>query len=210
MGLATCRSCGKELSKRGAKFCNRACYADACKRGLVPNKGFFKKGTPSLNKGRTLESWVGEEQAAEIRARMSRNSKTKGEFLRGLNKRGDILQKRIVSRWFHESVVEALAESLRKEGWRCYILSEYIKEKRTPDAILFEGDELVALEVELQKRWKPSEQSMTLRLSDLNEASGFFDRTAVVFPREGTDVSELVPSLLARIRGDKRLNGVRK
>ena len=85
-----------------------------------------------------------------------------------------------------------------------------MKEKRTPDAILFDGKELVALEVELQKRWKPSEESMTKRLSDLNGASAFFDRTSVVFPKEGSDMAELVPALLERIRGAKRLNAVKE
>ena len=77
-------------------------------------------------------------------------------------------------------------------------MSEYVKEVRTPDAILFDGTELVALEVELQKRWKPTEESMTRRLTDLNHSSGFFDRTTVVFPDEGTDTAEQVPSLLQR------------
>lgn len=156
--------------KRNAKFCDGECYAEASRKGMVPNNWWFKKGATSLNKGRTLESWVGEERAADIRARMSRNSKKKGDFLRSLNERKDLLRKRLTSRWFHESVVEEMVEQLRSEGWRCYILSEYIKEKRTPDAILFDGEELVALEVELQKKWKASEESMTRRLSDLNQS----------------------------------------
>lgn len=161
-----------------------------------------------MNKGRTLESWVGEERAAEIRMRMSRSSRRKSSFLRELNTRNEVLLKRKISRWFHEEVVEAVVGQLRSEGWRCYILSEYIKEKRTPDAILFDGREMIAFEVELQKRWKPSEESITSRLSDLNKASAFFDRTAVVFPKEGTAIADTLPAFLASIKGDKRLNGV--
>jgi hypothetical protein len=168
LDLICCLVCGKELAGKNSKFCSRACYADAYKKGLITNKGFFKRGVPSLNKGRTLESWVGPERGAEIRARMSRSSKKKGEFLGGLNYESDVLRKRKVSRWFHETVVEAIVQQLRNEGWRCYILSEYIKETRTPDAILFDGKEMVALEVELQKKWKPSEDAMVLRLSQLN------------------------------------------
>lgn len=210
MAGATCGVCGRALSKKRSKFCSRDCYARAYKIGLITNRGFFKPGVSSMNKGKTLESWVGEERAAEIRARMSRNSRRKGDFLRELNGRRDVLRKRLVSRWFHESVVEAIVGELRNEGWRCYILSEYIKEKRTPDAILFDGKEMVALEVELLKRWKPSEESMTRRLTDLNGASAFFDRTVVVFPREATELAEVLPPFLAKIRGDKRLNGVRE
>jgi hypothetical protein len=209
LSLAQCGICKRALSKKRAKFCSKQCYAEASRRGMIPNKGFFKKGAPSMNKGRTLESWVGEERGAEIRARMSINSRKKGSFLKELNARSDVLRKRKISRWFHESVVEGLVEELRKEGWRCYILSEYVKEVRTPDAILFNGKELVALEVELQKRWKPSEESMVRRLSDLNRASKFFDWTTVVFPKEGTEMGELIPSLLEKIR-DKRLNGVQE
>jgi hypothetical protein len=203
MSATSCKTCGKALSKKRAKFCSRACCAEAYRRGIIRNKGLFKKGMVSPNKGRTLESWVGEERAAEIKAKMSRNSRKKGDFLRTLNARSDILRKRKVSRWFHEDVVEGIVNELRKEGWRCYILSEYIKEKRTPDAILFDGKELVALEVELQKRWKPSEESMFRRLSDLNGASSFFDRTAVVFPKEGDALEELVPHLMEKVRQKK-------
>ena len=203
MSAPSCETCGKALSKKGARFCSRACYAEAYRLGIIDNKGLFKKGMVSPNKGRTLESWVGEERAAEIKARMSRNSKKKGDFLRTLNVRGDVLRKRKISRWFHEDVVEGIVNVLRREGWRCYILSEYIKERRTPDAILFDGKELVALEVELQKRWKPSEESMVRRLSDLNGASSFFDRTAVVFPRQGDPLEELVPRLTEEVRQKK-------
>jgi hypothetical protein len=198
---STCMTCGKALPKKNSKFCNRECYAEGYRKGVITNRGFFKKGIPSINKGRTLESWVGEEKAADIRARMSRNSKAKGKFLRELNARPDVLEKRRISRWFHEGVVEGLVQELRTEGWRCYILSEYVKEKRTPDAILFNGKEMIALEVELQKRWKPSEESMVRRLSDLNQASEFFDRTTVVFPKETAELDQVIPALLEKIRG---------
>lgn len=137
---------------------------------------------------------------------MSKNSKKKAGILRELNKRPDVLEKRQSSRKFHEAVVKSLVDGLRNLGWRCYTLSEYVKEERTPDAILFDGKELVALEVELQKRWKPTEESMIQRLSDLNRSSNFFDRTKVVFPKEGTEMTELISSLLGAIVENKRLN----
>jgi hypothetical protein len=74
---------------------------------------------------------------------------------------------------------------------------------RTPDAILFDGKELVALEVELQKRWKPTEESMIRRLTDLNHSSGFFDRTSVVFPDEATDMAQQIPLLVGEILNNK-------
>ena len=150
----------------------------------------------SLNKGRTLESWVGKERAQEIRHKMSENSKSKAPHLKRLNEDARALEKRKVSRRFHEAVVQSLVREFRALGWRCYTLSEYVKEERTPDAILFDGKELVALEVELKKRWKPSDESMTRRLTDLNDSSRFFDRTTVVFPDERTNMAEQIPSFV--------------
>ena len=182
--LKRCRTCGKPLKKPDAQFCDRACYAQAYRNGIITNKGWFRKGVTSLNKGKTLESWVGKDRAQEIKQRMSANSKGKAGQLRKLNSDAGVLTKRKVSRRFHESVVQRLVQEFRDLGWRCYTLSEYVKEVRTPDAILFDGKELVALEVELRKMWKPTEESMTLRLADLNGQSRFFDRTSVVFPDE--------------------------
>jgi hypothetical protein len=160
---------------------------------------------PSPNKGRTLESWVGKERAQEIRHKMSENSKSKAPHLRRLNEDAQALEKRKVSRRFHEAVVQSLVREFRALGWRCYTLSEYVKEERTPDAILYDGKELVALEVELKKRWKPSDESMTRRLTDLNDSSRFFDRTTVVFPDEGTNMAEQIPSFIGEVVNRKRL-----
>jgi hypothetical protein len=159
----------------------------------------------SINKGRTLESWVGRERAEEIKRRMSVNSKGKATRLRRLNEDTQILEKRKVSRRYHEGVVQSLVREFRSLGWRCYTLSEYVKERRTPDAILFDGKELVALEVELKKRWKPTNESMTRRLTDLNAESRFFDRTTVVFPDESRDMAEQIPSMVGEVITHKRL-----
>ena len=119
------------------------------------NPGSFKRGNVSPNKGRTLESWVGEERAKAIRARMSLNSRGKAPQLRRLNDDPNITARRLYSRKFHDEVVAWSSERLRSSGVRVFILSEYIKESRIPDAILFNGDKLIALEVETEKRWKP-------------------------------------------------------
>jgi hypothetical protein len=39
------------LRKKSSKFCNRACYSDGYRKGIITNKGFFKKGAVSINKG---------------------------------------------------------------------------------------------------------------------------------------------------------------
>lgn len=78
-------------------------------------------------------------------------------------------------------------------------MSEYIKEKRIPDAIIFDGRELIALEVETEKRWKPSHASIEDRLSRLNGASRFFDKTRVVFPSGSDPIDETGPGFLKRI-----------
>jgi len=196
--MLSCPVCGRPV-KAGRKFCGRDCYAEACKLGIVKNSGWFKPGVSSINKGRTLESWVGEERAREIKARMSVNSRNKAPQLRRLNNDPVVIQKRLASRRFHDLVVEWLATKLRAEGKRVFVLSEYIKESRIPDAIVFDGSRLVAVEVETEKVWKPSHAAIEDRLSRLNSRCGFFDRTSVVFPSVGDSVEDVGPALLAHI-----------
>jgi len=136
---------------------------------------------------------------------MSESSKGKAPQLRRLNEDPEVLAKRKASRRLHEATVQELVKEFRKLGWRCYTLSEYVKETRKPDAILFDGRELVALEVEMKKKWKPTAESMTLRLTDLNDQSRFFDRTSVVFPDERTEMAQQIPSLVGEILNRKRL-----
>jgi hypothetical protein len=173
---------------------------------LVINPGNFKKGSTSLNKGRTLESWVGEERAREIKARMSINSRKKASHLRHLNDDPAITARRLESRKFHDQVVLWLAEKLRKRGARVFILSEYVKEKRIPDAIIFDGRKMVALEVETEKRWKPSHASTEERLGRMNALCGFFDEVKVVFPFVGESIDAVGPAFLAHIQSQERLN----
>jgi hypothetical protein len=147
-----------------------------------------------------LESWVGEARAREIKAQMSLHSRNKAPQLRKLNEDPNVLQRRLVSRQFHDLVVEWLATQLRAEGKRVFVLSEYIKEVRIPDAIVFDGKQLVAIEVETEKRWKPSHASTEDRLSRLNSRCGFFDKTKVVFPAVGVSMKDVGPAFLAHIR----------
>jgi hypothetical protein len=155
---------------------------------MVSNPGWFKPGSVSLNKGRTLESWVGEERAQEIKARMSLNSQKKAPHLRRLNEDPEVLKRRLVSRQFHDLVVAWLASNLRERGKRVFVLSEYIKEARIPDAIVYDGERLIAIEVETEKAWKPSHASIEDRLCRLNSKCGFFDKTKVVFPAVGAQI----------------------
>lgn len=181
------------------KYCSRACVKEGYRLGLTKNNGLFKKGSISLNKGRTLESWVGEVRAREIKARMSANSVAKASFLKRLNDDPEIGAKRVKSRKSHDLVVEWLAEKLRAKGCRVFTLSEYIKEKRIPDAIVFDGKEIIAVEVETEKRWKPSHASTEDRLSRMNSLSHFFDKTKVVFPSVGDSLEDTGPAFLAHI-----------
>jgi len=167
--------------------------------GMVTNSGLFKRGSVSLNKGRTLESWVGEDRAREIKAKMSANSLTKAPFLKKLNDDPGIVARRIQSRKSHDIVVQWLADRLRAKGCRVFTLSEYIKEKRIPDAIVFNGKDLIAVEVETEKRWKPSHASTEDRLSRLNSLPHFFDRTKVVFPSSAESIDDVGPAFLTHI-----------
>jgi hypothetical protein len=97
---------------------------------------------------------VGDERAADIR----------GEDVKRLQREGRLPRDRSTpeaTSFRREGslagFMEAFVGDLRQEGRRRCVLSEYVEEKRTPDAVLFDGKELVALEVELQKLWEPIE-----------------------------------------------------
>jgi hypothetical protein len=77
-----------------------------------------------------------------------------------------------------------------------FTLSEYVREKRIPDAIMFDGRRLIALEVETEKRWRSSHASTQDRLSTLNSKCGFFDETKVVFPLVGESIDKSGPGFL--------------
>jgi hypothetical protein len=83
--MAICPVCGQATQGR-TKFCGRACLREAYRKGFVVNKGLLKRGSQSLKKERILESWVGEERAREIKARMSLNSAKRALHLNRLNK----------------------------------------------------------------------------------------------------------------------------
>lgn len=127
---------------------------------------------------------------------MSANSARKAPQLRRLNEDPAMVAKRVVSRKSHDAVVQWLADSLRARGHRVFTLSEYIKEKRIPDLILFSGKELVAVEVETEKRWKPNHSSTEDRLRRLNALSRLFDRNKVVFPSISESLDETGPRFL--------------
>lgn len=78
-------------------------------------------------------------------------------------------------------------------------MSEYIKEKRIPDAIVFDGANIIALEVETEKRWKPSHPSTEDGLSRLNALSSFFDKTRVVYPSPDDSIDRIGPAFLKHI-----------
>jgi hypothetical protein len=200
--LHPCPVCGSPVANRN-RFCGRKCVKEGYRLGMVINTGNFKKGSISLNKGRTLESWVGEERAKEIRARMSLNSRNKAPQLRRLNDDPAITARRLASRRFHDDVVLWICTRLRSRGSRVFVLSEYVKEKRIPDAIVFDGHRLIALEVETEKIWKPSHASSEERLFRLNSLCGFFDETKVVFPTQGDSLDEIGPSFMAQFEPEK-------
>jgi hypothetical protein len=166
---------------------------------VIKNSGLFVRGQVSLNKGRTLESWVGEDRAKEIKAKMSVSSVAKSPQLRRLNEDPNILLKRVQSRKSHDAVVDWLSKRLRENGYRVFTLSEYIKEKRIPDAIIFDGKALIALEVETEKRWKPSHAAIGDRLTRLNSLCGFFDKTKVVFPAVADSIDITGPNFMEHI-----------
>ena len=200
--MAICPVCSARTKGKN-RFCSKECYGRAYKLGLVVNPGNFKKGSISPNKGRTLESWVGLERAKEIKERMSLNSRNKAPQLRKPNDDPTVMQRRLTSRHFHDEIVLWLSDHLRWSGKRVFVLSEYVREKRIPDATLFDGDRLIAIEVETEKRWKPSHASTRGRLSRANSLCGFFDETKVVFPALGESPEQVGPGFLAHITSGK-------
>jgi len=200
--LHTCPVCDSPIHNTN-RFCSRKCIREGYQLGLVVSPGNFKKGSVSLNKGRTLESWVGEERAREIRARMSLNSRNKAPQLRRLNEDPTITARRPVSRQFHDQVVLWLTDHIRALGARVFVLSEYVRERRIPDAMVFDGQKLIALEVETEKRWKPSHASSEERLSRLNAGCGSFDETKVIFPKVGESLEFTGLGYLSQIGSKK-------
>ena len=200
--MGNCLVCGKLISSR-RKFCDRVCYAEAYHRNLIHNRGLFKKGQQSPNKGRSLESWVGEERGRAIRLKMSLNSKRRVPFLLNLNQNKSVLERRIASRKFHDAFIDSTVREIRKRGAKCFTLSEYVKEKRIPDAIIYDGKELIALEVEQQKVWKPTQSAIVDRLTRLNSLAHFFDRTIVIFPNQKEGLEDQVFRLLPRLEIEK-------
>jgi hypothetical protein len=196
--LHPCPVCGSGIASKN-RFCGRKCLKEGYRMGIVINTGNFKKGSVSLNKGRTLESWVGEARAKEIKTRMSLDSRNKAPQLRRLNNAPTITARRLASRHFHDEVVLWLCNRLRFSGARVFVLSEYVKEARIPDAIIFDGKKLVALEVETEKRWKPSHASSEDRLRRLNSKCGFIDETKVVFPTVSESLEKIGPSFLDKL-----------
>ena len=64
--VSFCPVCSAGIGSKRC-FCRRKCYGKTYKLGLVDNLGNFTRGSESLNKGRTLESWVGEERLGKSR-----------------------------------------------------------------------------------------------------------------------------------------------
>jgi hypothetical protein len=143
--------------------------------------GRFLKGVPAFNKGKTLEDLYGEERANEIRARLSEHSKKKGDLLRALNKNPEYLTKRVISRKRHEEKVRELLENLRKNNERVFALSQYCKDEKQPDLILFKDGKLIAIELEARKKYKPSEKTIISRYERMHKKHGFFDEVRVIF-----------------------------
>ena len=196
--LHPCPVCGLAIEGKN-RFCSRKCVKEGYRLGIVINSGNFRKGSISLNKGRTLESWVGEERAKEIKVKMSLNSRNKAPQLRKLNDDPAITVRRLESRHFHDEVVLWLSNRLRSSDARVFVLSEYVKERRIPDAIVFDGKKLVALEVETEKKWKPSHASNEDRLTRLKSKCGFFDETKVVFPAIGESIDRIGLGFIAHL-----------
>lgn len=149
-----------------------------------------KEGRLNLGLGRTSKGDSGEDVCKFF---------YKSPHLRRLNEDPGIVARRIQSRKSHDLVVQWLADKLRQGGCRVFTLSEYIKERRIPDAIVFDGTNMIALEVETEKRWKPSRPSTEDRLSRLNALSSFFDKTKVVFPSPDDSIDKTGPAFLKHI-----------
>ena len=134
---------------------------------------------------------------------MSLHSHGKAAQLRRLNDDPGVLERRLKSRAYHDRVVIWIAKKFRDAGARVFVLSEYVKEKRIPDAIIFDRGKIVALEVETEKRWKPSHAASEERLRRLNSLSCFFDVVKVIFPEIGDSLEETGPTFISHIMADK-------
>lgn len=92
--------------------------------------------------------------------------------------------KREQSRRKHEEKVAQIVREMRAEGERVFALSQYEKEAKQPDIIHFKNGKLVAIEVESEKTYKPSKETVERRYRRAHTKNGFFDDVEVIWFKE--------------------------
>lgn len=159
------------------------------------SKGRFTKGNIPNGKGKTLEEFVGEKRAKEIKEKMSKRGKKKRFGLAKLNKDPVALKKRTKSRAIHEDKVIGLGKALRNLSNKVLVTSNWSHEAQ-PDLILIKDGKVIAIELESQKKWKPSFKTIKRRKEALHSKSQFFDKVKVVMFKENTSIEEILKEVV--------------
>jgi hypothetical protein len=156
-------------------------------------QGRFVKGSVPFNKGKTWEESIGRELARKVKLDMSEKAKTptRKERLAKMNSDPEFLRKRAISRAYHDEVVGDISNILRERGDRIYVLSSYVNDA-IPDIIIFKNGKLYAIELEQEKIWKPSMETMAKRKRNAHKKHNFFDEVVLVPFNGETNIYKLI------------------
>lgn len=156
-------------------------------------QGRFLKGSVPFNKGKTWEESIGRKLAKKVKQTMSEKAKSpfRKERLAKMNSDPEFLRKRAISRAYHDEIVGKVSDIIRGRGNRIYVLSSYVKDA-IPDIIIFKNGKLYAIELEQEKVWKPSMETMAKRKTQLHKKHNFFDEIILLPFNKETNISKLV------------------
>jgi hypothetical protein len=156
-------------------------------------KGRFVKGSIPFNKGKTLEEILGNKRANDVKKEMSKKAQAplRKQRLAEMNVNKEFLRKRAISRAYHDEIVGKVSDIIRGRGDRIYVLSSWIKDA-IPDIIIFKNGKLYAIELEQEKVWKPSMETMAKRKTQQHKKHNFFDEVILLPFNKETNISKLV------------------
>jgi hypothetical protein len=117
------------------------------------------------------------------------------EFMNRLNT-PEYLEKKRLTRRYHEDVVLQKEKELRDRGYRTFCTSNYAHHYRIPDIIAISPEgKVIAVEMESMRRYKSSVESLRKRYTILLMKEGFFDDVIVEgfpVPKFGAQDSNII------------------
>ncbi len=115
----------------------------------------------------------------------------------------EYLERKKITRRYHEQVVIEEEKLLRQQGYRTFCTSNYAHHYRIPDIIAISPEgKVIAIELESIRRYKSSVESLGKRYTILLMKEGFFDDVIVkgfAVPRSATEDSNRILSKTEQI-----------